>query len=125
VAREQGEAGFWRLIKILSEVSGPVNQVVISAATGQRPGGSSMRTADAIAARLQSDRLLALSLSIRATPTIFVNGLWLQGEVGRAKLERAIMYEQAEVAAWLHDRVPAAQIYSRRVEVNLLDLLRD
>ena len=76
------------------------------------------------ASNLERDRLIALSYAIHSTPTLFINGLRIEGEISRTHLEQVVNEERVEVQALLDDSVPAAKTYSIRVDANLLDLQR-
>jgi protein-disulfide isomerase len=129
LALRSGEPAFWRFVMAASELSEPPSQDDLTALDiGLQP--AKPRLSDALAteeavSKLERDRLIALSYAIHATPTLFVNGLRIEGEVSRAHLEQIIEEEKQEVQSLIDDAVPAAQTYSIRVDANLLDLERE
>ncbi|MFZ5889645.1 MAG: DsbA family protein [Myxococcota bacterium] len=71
-------------------------------------------------AQVESDRLLATKLDVRATPTLFVNGRRVIGRATDAVLE-SVINEEARTMRWLVAQgMPPAQAYSKRVRKNLI-----
>jgi protein-disulfide isomerase len=129
MALRYGESAFWRFIVALSELEHVASDAELSeleeslqakAARVSEPT-SNLRAA----AKLERDRLVALTYAVAETPTLFVNGWRLNGEVSRAHLEQLLTEEQQEVEALLDESAPASQIYTIRVDANLLDWVRD
>ena len=77
------------------------------------------------AGRVERDRLIGLTYSIHATPTLFVNGLRFEGHTAKQFLDDVIEEELDAVQSLRDDSVPQAQIYTIRVDENLLDLVRE
>lgn len=129
LALGSGERSFWRFVMAMSELQGKASDSALGEleqALQARPLKLDQASADArAAARVERDRLIALSYSIHATPTLFVNGLRFEGEISRTRLEQIIVEERAEVQSLLDDDVPPNAIYSIRVDANLLDLDRE
>lgn len=71
-------------------------------------------------AQVEADRLLAVKLDVRATPTLFVNGQRIIGAVSDAELERMIDGE-ARTMRWLTAQgITPAQAYARRLRKNVI-----
>ena len=126
LALRSGETALWRFITAVSELKEDPSEDNLSALDiGLQPAKPKLDEARATTkaeAKLERDRLIALGYAIHATPTLFVNGLRIEGEISRQHLEQLISEEKEEVQALLDDSVPATKTYSIRVEANLLDL---
>ena len=129
VATRSGESAFWRFVFAVSELQGTASDAQLGeleeALQAKRPGVSESAANARGSVTLERDRLIALSYSIHATPTLYVNGLRLEGEVSRSHLEQMVSEERGEVQSLLDDSVPESQTYSMRVDENLLDLVRE
>ncbi len=129
LALRQSEYSFWQFVFALSELNALASDAdlgKLQEALQSRPSKLDEAAANArSASNLERDRLIALSYAIHATPTLFVNGLRLEGEISRAHLEQMVSEERAEVEALLDDSVPAAKTYTIRVDANLLELDRE
>ncbi|HEY8947123.1 MAG TPA: thioredoxin domain-containing protein [Polyangiaceae bacterium] len=74
---------------------------------------------------VERDEQLAALLHVRSTPTLFVNGLRLEGTPPDDLLERAVLDEFRSVR-WLRAQgLSGAQSYVRRVRKNLINLEAD
>lgn len=71
-------------------------------------------------AQLEADRLLALKLDVRATPTLFVNGQRIVGAVSDAELEQAIDAEVRTMRWLVAQGVAPSQAYARRLRKNVI-----
>jgi protein-disulfide isomerase len=129
VALRFGEPAFWRFICALSEFERtPSGSELQALELGLTEGHARVTEAAATtraSAKLERDRLVALTYAIHETPTIFVNGLRLEGEVSRIHLEQLVTEEQQEVEALLDESVPQGRLYTIRVDANLLDWVRE
>ncbi len=128
LALRSGEPSFWRFLIALSELDSLPSEANLTELeqaleTGHFKMSESAANARA-ASNLEHDRLIALGYAIHSTPTLFINGLRIEGEISRPHLEQIINEERTEVQALLDDAVPAAKTYSIRVDANLLDLQR-
>jgi protein-disulfide isomerase len=129
LALRSGEPAFWRFVVAVSELNESPSDIDLEAlevglTTGKAKADA--KTADAkAAAKIERDRLTALAYAIHATPTLFVNGLRIEGEISRPHLQQIIDEEKEEVETLLDDAEPAGKIYSIRVDANLLDWVRE
>lgn len=129
LALRSGEQSFWRFVIALAEMDsvpseanlGELEQALQATHSKMSESAANARAAS----NLEHDRLIALGYAIHATPTLFINGLRIEGEISRPHLEQVISEERAEVQALLDDSVPATKTYSIRVDANLLDLQRE
>jgi len=129
MAARYGESAFWRFIAALSELEHVASDSELSALEASLQSGVA-RTDETTgnsraAARLEQDRLVALTYAIHETPTLFVNGLRLTGEISHARLEQLLNDEQQEVDVLLDESAPRDQVYTIRMDANLLDWVRD
>jgi hypothetical protein len=74
------------------------------------------------ASHLESDERIAVAYAIHASPTVFLNGLRIEGDLGESEFDAIIDEEKAAVRELLLEPVPQAKVYSIRVHANLLDL---
>jgi protein-disulfide isomerase len=74
--------------------------------------------------RLEADRALAVLFNVRATPTLFVNGIRLEGPKLKA-LDQYIAAERSAGVALIGEGVPLEQIYPARVLKNLVGVGAD
>jgi protein-disulfide isomerase len=129
LAARYGESAFWRFIAALSELEHVASDTELSALEASLQSGvarANETTGNSRAtAKLERDRLVALTYAIHETPTLFVNGLRLNGEVSHAHLEQLLNEEQQEVDTLLDESAPRDQVYTIRVDANLLDWVRD
>ncbi len=129
IALRYGQAAFWRFIVALSELEHVASDAELSELEASLQAGKPRLdepTANNRAtAKLESDRLVAFTYAVAETPTLFVNGWRLNGEVSRSHLEQLVRDEEHEVNALLDESAPASQLYSIRVDANLLDWVRD
>ncbi len=128
LALRSGEQSFWRFVIAMTEMDNVPSESEydeLEQALQSAHGKLSESTANTRAAsHLEHDRLIALSYAIHATPTLFINGLRIEGEISRSHLEQVVNEERVEVQSLLDDSVPATKTYSIRVDANLLDLQR-
>ena len=129
LALQSSESSFWRFVFALSELNGSASEANISDLQAVLQARHSRLTENAAnaqaASKLERDRLIALAYAIHATPTLFVNGLRIEGEISRPHLEQVVNEEREEVQALLDDSVPSTKTYSIRVDANLLELDRE
>jgi len=124
-----GERAFWRFVMALSEYDRvPSNAELRLIEDGLSVDKSRLDETKAearAAAKLERDRLVALTYSIHETPTLFVNGLRFAGEMSRVHLEQLVSEEQEQVELLLDEAVPPSRLYTIRVDANLLDWVRE
>ena len=129
LALQYGETAFWRFVRAVSRLKGSASTSdVDTIAHALQIGGAKMSDAAAdskAAGRLERDRVIGLTYSIHATPTLFVNGLRFEGRTPNQLLDEVIEEERDAVQALRDDSVPQARIYTLRVDENLLDLVRE
>jgi protein-disulfide isomerase len=129
LALQYGEISFWRFVRAVSRLKGSASTSdVDTIAHALQIGSAKMSDAAAVskaAGRLERDRVIGLTYSIHATPTLFVNGLRFEGRMANQLLDEVIEEESDAVQALRDDSVPQAQIYTIRVDENLLDLVRE
>jgi protein-disulfide isomerase len=118
-----GNDAAWRVLSKVAASAEEVNDDEVArwlSAAGVFASRESLLRDPLAAAQLEADRLLALKLDVRATPTIFVNGERVTGHVADAELERVIDVE-ARTMRWLVAQgIPPAQAYARRVRKNVI-----
>jgi protein-disulfide isomerase len=71
-------------------------------------------------ATYEEDLRLGAVLDVRVTPTLFVNGVRLEGEPQGDVLESVIQREQRSMRWLLADGTPLGRAYAKRVERNLI-----
>jgi len=124
-----GENAFWRFIFALAQLErAPTEAELLALEMGLRERRARVTEAVATtqaAVKLERDRLVALTYAVHETPTIYVNGLRLEGEVSRIHLEQLVGEEQEEVESLVDDSVPQGRLYTLRVDTNLLDWDRE
>jgi protein-disulfide isomerase len=129
LALRSGEQSFWRFVIAMTEMDSLPSEANLGelekALEAEHFKLSESAANTRAASNLEHDRLIALSYAIHATPTLFVNGLRIEGEISKAHLEQIINEERVEVQALLDDSVPANKTYTIRVDANLLDLQRE
>lgn len=129
LALRSGETALWRFIMAVSELKEDPSEANLAALDiGLQPAKPKLGEAQATTkaeAKLERDRLIALGYAVHSTPTLFINGLRIEGEISRQHLEQIISEEKEEVESLIDDAVPAAKTYSIRVDANLLDLARE
>ncbi len=129
LALRSGEAAFWRFVVAVSELNESPSDIDLEALEAGLTSGKVKTNAKTEAARaaakIERDRLTALAYAIHATPTLFVNGLRIEGEISRPHLQQIIDEETEEVETLLDDAKPASKTYSIRVDANLLDWVRE
>jgi protein-disulfide isomerase len=126
---QQGEVAFWRYLRALSGLRGSAtlsDANVIARALRKVPSKIGDAVAnDRAAKQLQSDARVAMAYAIHDTPTVFVNGLRLEGDISRGDLDEVIEQEREAVQELLQEPTPEAKVYATRVQQNLLDLELD
>jgi len=125
LALRYGEPAFWRFVAALSELDRTASAADLTALEAGfevgKPRVSEFVGGSRAAAKLERDRLLALTYAIYETPTLFVNGFRFKGEMSRTHLEQLVSEEQQAVEELLDDSIPSSDVYSIRVDANLLD----
>jgi len=123
------ENAFWRFVMALSEFDRvPSNaelRVIEDRLTVDKPRLDESQADGRAAAKLERDRLVALTYSIHETPTLFINGLRFAGEVSRIHLEQLVSEEQEQIEILIDEAVPPGHLYTIRVDANLLDWVRE
>jgi len=129
LALRSSEQSFWRFVIALAELDSIPSEANLGelehAFQAEHFKMSESAANPRAASNLEHDRLIALSYAIHATPTLFINGLRIEGEVSRSHLEQIVNEERTEVQTLIDDAVPATKTYSIRVDANLLDLQRE
>ena len=129
LALKYDEATFWRFLHAVSQLKATASPNDIETIAAALPLGaaklSNTEAATKAAERVEHDRINALVYEIHATPTLFVNGLRLEGELDEQSLDEVVQEEQQTVQDLYDEAVPRAQAYSIRVDENLLDIERE
>jgi len=126
LALQQDETAFWRYVRALSRLKGTAtiaDATTIALALQKHPP----RVSDDVAGerakrRVQSDERIAAAYAIHDTPTLFVNGLRVEGDFSERDLDEILDEEREVLKSLQHDRIPKAKLYAMRVHENLLDL---
>ncbi len=129
LSSQHGEVSFWRYVRALSRLEQPATAADASAianALRTRPP----KVSDAVATenafkQLQSDEQIAAAYAIRESPTLFVNGLRVDGDPTETDLDEIIEEERDAIQQLEQDSIPRAKFYATRVHENLLDLQLD
>ena len=75
-----------------------------------------------VTTQLEKDQRVAITYAIHATPTVFINGLRIEGDFAESELDEEMEEELDAVDLLEQEPVPLAKIYATRVHANLLDL---
>jgi protein-disulfide isomerase len=121
-----GEPAFWRFVHTVSHLGGPATLIDAKTIARALQSGSA-KISDSVASeransQIEKDQRVALTYAIHATPTVFVNGLRIEGDFNEPEIDEAIEEELDAVDLLQQEPVPLAKIYATRVHANLLDL---
>jgi protein-disulfide isomerase len=128
LAAQSGEADFWRFLLAVSRLRGSVTLANSTAIVGALHHGSLSPDAKSMrrgAAQLANDERVSAAYAVHVSPTVFLNGLRIEGEMVERELDEVIDEELAAVRQLLQEQVPQARVYAIRVHANLLELDTD
>lgn len=120
----RGEQAFWHAVGSIARRGEPLEQGALAIALDDAgltgfPLPSPVARAEAA---LLTDAELAVTLFVRDSPTLFVNGRRLSGFTPRALLEEAVERERRASALALASGVPPSRVYTERTRKNLVNL---
>jgi protein-disulfide isomerase len=120
----RGEQAFWHAVGSIARRGEPLEQGALAMALDDAglvgfPLPSPVARAEGV---LVADAELAVTLFVRDSPTLFVNGRRFSGFTPRTVLEEAVERERRAAQLTLASGVPPARIYSERTRKNLLNL---
>ena len=122
-----GDAAFWDFHGTVygDPQTGPVERRVAMAIAEARESANLdletlARTAQTRGrAKVEADLALGTSLGVRALPSLFINGVFLEGIGTRAELTQVIDDEMKQADQLIVEKVEPSQVYRRRVTENL------
>jgi protein-disulfide isomerase len=121
---EHGGAAFWRFIaEAAKDRAPPTDERLgrwVTTAGGDRVRVTAARAAQA--ARLERDLALAGRFDVRATPTMFLNGIRIEGFQSLSELRRHAQQEIAAARGTLAAGIESSAVYATRVRKNLIGL---
>jgi protein-disulfide isomerase len=120
----RGEATFWRALREIVRSGLPLEPGALGAllASAGVAGFPTEPAPPVVEGLLEEDALLAVRLFVRATPTLFVNGVRLEGFQPPAVLSEAISRELQAAYLALASGVGPNELYAQRVRKNVLNL---
>lgn len=128
ISVQQGEPAFWRFIVTVARWGGAITtDDLLALQTAFDPsetkGPPALGTSELLE-RIERDRLIAMTFAIRATPTLFINGYRYEGELPQSELDEALDEEQVGLQSLQDQLEDMAELYTRRVDENLLEIER-
>jgi len=126
LALQFGEPTFWRFVHTVSRLEGTATLLDAKTIARALQAGSA-KINDSVASeratsQIEKDQRVAMTYAINATPTVFINGLRIEGDFTEPELDEVIEEELDAVDLLEQEPVPLAKIYAIRVHANLLDL---
>jgi len=126
LALQFGEPAFWRFVHTVSRLDGTGTLIDAKTIVRALQSGSA-KISDSIASdraisQIEKDQRVALTYAIHETPTVFINGLRIEGDFAEPELDELVEEELDAVDLLEQEPVPLAKIYATRVHANLLDL---
>lgn len=120
----RGEQAFWHAVGSIARRGEPLEQGALALALDDAgltgfPLPSPVARAEAA---LLTDAELAVTLFVRDSPTLFVNGRRFSGFTPRPVLEEAVERERRVSALALANGVPPSRVYTERTRKNLVSL---
>ncbi len=123
---QHGTTAFWALLIELSRddtAPAPMHLTELTARLGLPPKSPGDKAALARAEKLvESDQALAERLGIRTTPTLFINGQELAGEVSIQELSDQVLFERQMALSLLLSGEPQRSLYAARTRKNFVNL---
>jgi protein-disulfide isomerase len=121
----RGDEAFFRLVMQLSRGTAAPTARELELSTpspGEPPTLDAARAAKLAAERLAQDLVLAGQLRVRATPTLFINGIRVDGYASYDELQRLVERELVGARATLASGVSQRELYARRTLKNLVNV---
>jgi protein-disulfide isomerase len=120
----RGEAAFWRALREIVRSGSPLEPGSLPAALGAAglEGFPVEPAPPAVESVLEADAVLAVRLFVRATPTLFVNGVRLEGFQTASVLSETVSRELQAAYLTLASGVGPNELYSERAKKNVLNL---
>lgn len=121
---EHGSAVFWKLLAEAVKDGGPPTEERMASLVDRAGGdrGHVLAARGKHASRVDRDLELAGRFDVRATPTLFLNGIRIEGALGVSELRRQVDQELAVARAARASGVEAPMLYATRVRKNLIGL---
>jgi protein-disulfide isomerase len=120
----EGTPGFWRVLREIVRRGEPVDQLALDAAISAA-GLSAYPISPlppAVERTIEEDAVLAVRLFVRSTPTVFVNGIRLDGYQPPKILADTVARELRSAELSLAGGVKKNELYSSRSQKNLVNL---
>jgi protein-disulfide isomerase len=120
----RGEAAFWRALRELVRGGEPLEAGALATRLGAAgiEGFPVEPAPPNVEAALNDDAVLAVRLFVRATPTLFVNGVRLEGFQPASVLSEAVSRELQAAYLTLASGVAPNELYGERARKNVLNL---
>ena len=121
----RGDRAFFELVSNLAKSSAPPSARELESSTPkseEREALDPARAAKVAAERLAQDLVLAGQLRVRQTPTMFINGIRVDGYGSYDELQRLVERELVGARAALASGVARRELYSRRTLKNLVNV---
>jgi protein-disulfide isomerase len=121
-----GEPAFWRFVRAVSQLPVPVTPIdaktIARALQSDTAKINESVAGERATTQIEKDQRVAMTYAIHATPTVFINGLRIEGDFTEPEIDETIEEELDAVDLLQQEPVPQAKIYAIRVHANLLDL---
>ena len=119
----EGAPSFWRVLRELVRRGEPVEPGALEAALGTAglPAYPLETSPPAVERALEEDAVLAVRLFVRSTPTVFVNGIRLEGFQPASVLSDTVGRELRSAQLALAGGVKKSELYAARSQKNLLN----
>jgi protein-disulfide isomerase len=120
----EGTPSFWRVLREIVRRGEPVDQLALDAAISAA-GLSAYPISPlppAVERTLEEDAVLAVRLFVRSTPTVFVNGIRLDGYQPANVLGDTVARELRSAELSLAGGVKKSELYAARSQKNLVNL---
>ena len=120
-----GDEAFFRLVSSSSKSPAPPTARALerwTPSSSEQPTLDAVRAAKVAAERLAQDLVLAGQLRVRATPTLFINGIRVDGYASYDELQRLVERELVGARATLASGIARRELYSRRTLKNLVNI---
>jgi protein-disulfide isomerase len=121
-----GEPAFWRFVHTVSHLEGTATLIDAKTIVRALQSGAA-KISDSVAneratTQIEKDQRVAMTYAIHEAPTVFINGLRIDGDFTEPEIDEVIEEELDAVDLLEQEPVPQAKIYAVRVHANLLDL---
>lgn len=123
----EGAHSFWRVLREIVRRGEPIDKLALDAAISASALAPypTVPLQPAVARTLEEDAVLAVRLFVRSTPTVFVNGIRLDGFQTGKVLGETVARELRSAELALAGGVKKSDLYSTRSQKNLVNLGED